>query len=121
MTILHTNCICLYIRLREFLPQIPLYCHCDALFRELASRHKTTVMKKLAEALCNTAMKSDGDGGGADAMEAVLSSVTVLYQSGDSKASPGLSLACSWCLNSKKNGPFTAMVSCSAPSFIRLW
>ena len=70
--------------------QIPLYCHCDALFRELASRHKTTVMKKLAEALCNTAMKSDGDGGGADAMETVLSSVTVLYQSGDSKASLGL-------------------------------
>ena len=100
-----------------FCTQVPIYCHGAGLFRELAGRHKTAVMKKVAGALCDTALRT----GEAEAMETVLSSVTVLYQSGDSKASPGLSLAYSWCVNSTKNGPFTAMVSCSAPSFIRLW
>ena len=66
-----------------FPSQVPIYVHGDGLFRELASRHKTAVMKKVAEALCDTALRA----GEAEAMETVLSSITVLYQSGDSKAS----------------------------------
>ena len=79
----------------NLLTQVPIYCHGDGLFRELAGRHKTAVMKKVAEALCDTALRT----GEAEAMETVLSSITVLYQSGDSKASSGLPLRESlwWC------------------------
>ena len=55
----------------------------------MANRHKNTVMKKVAEALCSTAMQS----GEAADMETALSSITVLYQSGDAKASPVLPFA----------------------------
>ena len=82
----------LCLRYASNLCQIPIYCHGAGLFRELAGRHKTAVMKKVAGALCDTALRT----GEAEAMETVLSSITVLYQSGDSKASAGLPIGNIW-------------------------